>query len=79
MADSTSAAQQQYPNLNPYSSTNGNANGSLENAKNTVINSEVRRETWHICTRHHWDIFTDMLMTTGNHIESACCLAKSHH
>jgi hypothetical protein len=33
----TSAAQQQYPNLNPYSSTNGN--GSLDNAKNTALNS----------------------------------------
>ena len=32
-------AQQQYPNLNPYASTNGN--GSLENTKNTVFNSEV--------------------------------------
>lgn len=37
------SAQQQYPNLNPYSGTNGNTagNGPLENAKNTAMNSEV--------------------------------------
>jgi hypothetical protein len=38
MADSTSA-QQQYPNLNPYASTNGN--GSVSSAKSTLVNSKV--------------------------------------
>jgi hypothetical protein len=39
MADSA-PAQQQYPNLNPYASTNGN--GSVSSAKSTLVNSKVR-------------------------------------
>jgi hypothetical protein len=42
------SAQQQYPNLNPYASTNGN--GSLENAKNSAMNSKVSLLP-SVCTR----------------------------
>ena len=39
MADVT-PGQQQYPSLNPYGNSNGN--GSINNAKETVVNSKVR-------------------------------------
>ena len=38
MAEST-PEQQQYPNLNPYANQNGN--GSLQGAKDSVVNSKV--------------------------------------
>lgn len=48
MAD-TSPQQQQYPDLNPYTSSNGS--GSVEQTKNTVLSSKVR-VIHHTCLSH---------------------------